>query len=322
MRRFAAPADKVYAGYYRCRGAVLTMPLPHTAQGLSSAVAGHRNLWRVLVTLAVALGLVGWIVVAGRVTAISAGAMPAVVAPNLCPMTFDEPFDSLDVSARGPNTRWIAHTPWNGDFGDAQFVDPGPNGPFSVSHGLLSISMNRGEDGRWGSGLLASSGQPGSGFSQGSGYFEVRAKLPEGPGVWPAFWLSVIGTPGRATPEIDIFEHYGHDPAHYLATGHVWKDGAELTRDVVSIPIPSGSLSADFHMFGAVVSPSGVGIYFDRKLVATLPPRPEYLHDKLLLLDLAAGGGWPIDKMPDHRVMLVDFVRAFALCPAMSAGTR
>ncbi|WP_204271793.1 hypothetical protein, partial [Escherichia coli] len=41
-------------------------------------------------------------------------------------LTFAEEFDSLSVSPWGPGSRWIAHTPWNGDFGDARFVDPRP----------------------------------------------------------------------------------------------------------------------------------------------------------------------------------------------------
>lgn len=44
--------------------------------------------------------------------------------------TFSEDFDALDVSAWGPGTRWIAHTPWNGDFGSAAFADPKPGFPF------------------------------------------------------------------------------------------------------------------------------------------------------------------------------------------------
>jgi hypothetical protein len=46
--------------------------------------------------------------------------------------TFSEDFDSLDVSAWGPGTRWIAHTPWNGDFGSAAFSDPKPGFPFTT----------------------------------------------------------------------------------------------------------------------------------------------------------------------------------------------
>src|SRR5687767_4866926 len=55
-------------------------------------------------------------------------------------LTFEENFDDISVSAWGPistpgapgKSRWIAHTPWNGDFGDAQFKDPAQDGPFST----------------------------------------------------------------------------------------------------------------------------------------------------------------------------------------------
>jgi len=41
-------------------------------------------------------------------------------------------FHDLSISSRHLNeNRWTAHTPWNGDFGDATFADPGPDGPFA-----------------------------------------------------------------------------------------------------------------------------------------------------------------------------------------------
>ena len=93
-------------------------------------------------------------------------------------MTFNEDFHNLDVSAWGPGTRWIAHTPWNGDFGDARFADPVPGFPFTVNDGRLRIEARRGEDGKWSAGLLASTDPSGAGFSQQYGYFEMRAKFP------------------------------------------------------------------------------------------------------------------------------------------------
>jgi len=63
-------------------------------------------------------------------------------------LVFDEEFDRLDVSARGPNTRWISHTPWNGDFGDAQFIDPRPKFPFTVNNGILTIEARKGSRGK------------------------------------------------------------------------------------------------------------------------------------------------------------------------------
>lgn len=49
-------------------------------------------------------------------------------------LTFDEDFkeSELSVSAWGPGTRWIAHTPYAGDFGDARFADPTKDFPFDI----------------------------------------------------------------------------------------------------------------------------------------------------------------------------------------------
>ncbi len=101
-------------------------------------------------------------------------------------LTFDENFDAIDMSAWGPGTRWIAHTPWAGDFGDARFVDLQPSFPFSVSNSTLQIKARKGDDGTWQSGLIASVDADGHGFLQQYGCFE-KAELPPGPGLWPAF---------------------------------------------------------------------------------------------------------------------------------------
>src|SRR4051812_2682766 len=88
-------------------------------------------------------------------------------------MTFEENFDTLDVSSWGTNgSRWIAHTPWNGDFGDAKFTDPMDGFPFTVQNGILRIEARKGPDDKWSSGLLASTNAKGQGFAQQYGYFE------------------------------------------------------------------------------------------------------------------------------------------------------
>src|SRR5713226_8428164 len=114
------------------------------------------------------LGIVAAIVVvliaaSGNVKSVS---QPARLDLSDYRLTFDENFETLDVSAWGPGTRWIAHTPWNGDFGDAQFVAPSPGFPFTIENGMLRIEARRGADGKWRSGLLASNDPKGNGFSQ------------------------------------------------------------------------------------------------------------------------------------------------------------
>ena len=84
-------------------------------------------------------------------------------------LTFDEEFDDQSISARSSDTRWSAHTPWNGDFGDAVFTDPGPGFPFVVENGVLRIEARKGDDGRWRSGLISSRAADGfdmPGFAQ------------------------------------------------------------------------------------------------------------------------------------------------------------
>lgn len=229
-------------------------------------------------------------------------------------LVFDEPFDRLDVSAWGPGTRWIAHTPWAGDFGDAQFVDPGLRSPFSIDKGILSITMKQ-IDGKWTSGLLASIDREGKGFAQTTGYWEMRAKLPSGNGVWPAFWLSTIGKPGQPSPEIDAMEFYGHEPRGYLATTHIWKDGKNIDGKEEHVDVRPGSLSEGYHLYGVKVEKEGVFIYLDRRLMTKFPPHPVYLQPKAVLLNLGAGGGWPITGMPNTSVMQVDYVRAYHRVP-------
>lgn len=227
--------------------------------------------------------------------------------------TFSEEFDNLDVSARGPGTRWIAHTPWNGDFGDARFTDPRPGFPFTTKDGLLTIEMRKGSDSKWRSGLLASVDPNGQGFSQKFGYFEMRAKFPAGAGVWPAFWLVGLDRTTH-TSEIDVVEHYGHAPGRYTASVHVWdrRDKTKHRSVHERVPVPEGALSADFHTYGVLVEPDVIRFYFDRREVAAVPTPPEHHQPMYPLVDLGLGAGWPIDKTPSPSLMQVDYVRVWA----------
>ena len=225
--------------------------------------------------------------------------------------TFAEDFDRLDVSARGPGTRWIAHTPWNGDFGWARFLDPGADAPFTISGGILSITMRRGADGKWASGLLASADAKGQGFRQAGGYFEVRAQFPPGAGVWPSFWLASGGADAAIKPEVDAVEYYGQDSKSYYVNLHLWQNGKDLYHRSARVALDPGAATGGFHVYGVAVNADYVTFYFDHKPVARLESRPEFMTPMMILTNLAAGGGWPIDAMPDPSVMKIDYIRAY-----------
>lgn len=231
-------------------------------------------------------------------------------------LVFDEDFTALSVSPHGPSTRWIAHTPWNGDFGEARFVDPRPDYPFQRANGTFRIVLRKTPDGRWESGLLASVDARGRGFALQYGYFEIRAKLPDSPGMWPAFWLdSVVPQPSPdASVEFDIFEHYGKWPGAFNTTVTVWpKAKGEKPPSHMKIAlVPDGTLSQAFHTYGGEVTPAWTIFYFDGVEYWRLPTPPEHKHPLMILVDLGLGGGWPIDQAVSPSYFEITYIRAYA----------
>jgi beta-glucanase (GH16 family) len=236
-------------------------------------------------------------------------------------VTFNDDFDELDVSPWGPGTRWIAHTPWNGDFGKAKFADPTPGFPFTVSNGVLRIEARKGTDDKWRSGLIASVDRAGNGFAQQFGYFEMRAKLPAGKGLWPAFWLIGLDR-STHTSEIDVIEHYGHAPDRYTASVHVWdRRESKKSRSLHQrIGVPAGMLYTDFHTYGVSVEPEWISFYFDRRQMWRTGTPPEHHQPMYMLIDLGLGAGWPIDETPSPSFMYVDYARAWAKKKDYSSG--
>lgn len=244
-------------------------------------------------------------------------AQPMTLDVDKLQLTFSEDFDSLSVSPNGPNTRWTAHTPWNGDFGDAQFTDPQIGiFPFTTQDGILRIEARKNAGGKWQSGLLCSTDARGRGFSQQYGYFEMRAKLPPGKGVWPAFWLHTIpDEKADSDVEIDVLEYYGHNSVLFQSTVHTWFKDKNDSRVYQPPPnftkVPPDSLTNDFNTYGVMVGPEWLEFYFNRVQVWRTP-KPVALNRPLhILLNLALGSGFPIDETPNPSFMYVDYVRVY-----------
>ncbi len=231
--------------------------------------------------------------------------------------TFNETFPTLSISAAGPGTTWIAHTPWHGDFGDAVFDDPGPNGPFSIGPHGLRITASQDAGGRWHSGLIASMDRDGpgqKGFAQRFGYFEMRARLPDGMGTWPAFWL--IGTQkGQTASEVDVIEFYGGFPAYFHNVLHLFKDGADLLQENHLAKVPPGQLTAGFNDFGVLIEKDRTSFYLNHRAIWQMPTPPAYDQPFYILADLAIGGGWQHEGLASPVTMDIERIAVYARKP-------
>lgn len=234
-------------------------------------------------------------------------------------MTFADEFRDLNgVTAGGPST-WICHTPWHGDFGNSIFTDIDASVPhvfpFQLYADQLKIHMKKGADGKWRSGLLSAVDYQNRGFAQaGGGWFGCRMKVPDVDGTWPAFWLGSMDYADGLQHEIDIIEYYGHANTGYFVNCHIWDKNPgkplEFHKQAV-VHVPAGSLSTGFHTFSAMVLPGEVVFYLESVEVARMTVPASFYEKKFFpMVNLAAGGGWPITNLQDCY-MVVDYIRVY-----------
>lgn len=117
--------------------------------------------------------------------------------------------------------------------------------PFSIRDGILSITADRTPPDAvrhlWGQRYTSGAMTTEYTHWQQYGWFEIRAKLPVGRGLWPAFWL----LPKRDAwpPEIDVFEASGTRPGEAIFTVHEpgpGRDGASSGWLKLPPPAPDG----------------------------------------------------------------------------------
>ena len=172
-------------------------------------------------------------------------------------------------------------------YADPDYKGLGVN-PFSVNDGILSIkaapastAVKNATGYGYTSGVLTSQGA----FSQQYGYFEVRAQVPEGQGLWPAFWL--LNDDENWPPELDVMEVIGSETKVLHQSVHT--DHPDTTK-VTYLP---EKLSAGFHTYGMDWTKSNITFYLDGKVTGTVAT-PSDIHGSMyMVLNLAVGGTWP-----------------------------
>lgn len=240
-------------------------------------------------------------------------------------LRFSEEFDTLTLFD-GTSGTWKTTGYWGqrtqGSNGERQFyVDPAYNGlgldPFEVENGVLTITAQpaptalKSQLGNldYTSGIITSE----QSFSMQYGYFEIRAQMPEGKGLWPAFWM--LTADGEWPPEIDVIETLGHDPDGLYGTTHYTDASGKKTMNNAVVSQGLFDSSDGFHTYGVEWGPEQIVWYYDGIEVGRAAnicfDQPMYM-----IANLAVGGYWPGNPdstTPFPAEMKIDWIRAYAL---------
>lgn len=220
-------------------------------------------------------------------------------APNSSKWTFD--------IGRGDNG-------WGNS--EAQYYTQRPENVV-VDNGILKITAKKEnyEGANYTSTRLKTQGK----FSFRYGKVEVRAKLPQGGGTWPAIWMlgsniTSVGWP--AAGEIDIMEHVGNNPNTIISAIHTPSSHGN-TQNKATTTVSNAT--SEFHVYGLEWTPEKLVFSVDGKVHYTYNPTEKnsntwpFDSNQFLILNIAVGGtlGGSIDPDFVSGTMEVDYVRVY-----------
>ena len=161
------------------------------------------------------------------------------------------------------------------------------------------------------------------------GYFEIRAKCPQGAGNWTAFFMypadDFYNRPSAKYTkwEMDFMEILGGDANRMHVTTHQ-KDDAQSRNIGDESVLVTGRNNDDFHVFGFDKQPAKVIVYRDgvTLLSKPTPSRMTSAGFLCLVLDVGKDGGWA--GAPDPAKfpcsLQVDYVRAYKTAATTVVG--
>ncbi len=154
------------------------------------------------------------------------------------------------------------------------------------------------------------------------GRVEARIDIPNGQGIWPAFWMlganfSELGWP--LSGEIDILENVGEKNVVYGALHGPGYSGAGNLGHAYRADV---NFDEGFHVYAIDWDEHVIRWYVDGELTNLISVNAldgkqwVYDHDFFLLMNVAVGGYWP--GYPDETTafpqeMIVDYVRVYQL---------
>lgn len=152
------------------------------------------------------------------------------------------------------------------------------------------------------------------------GYMEVRAKLPVGQGIWPAFWMLGSNIKEKGWPlagEIDILEYVGKNPHMVYTSLHTQDSHGETinTRKTEFKDIETG-----FHTYAIDWTAERIIFFVDGKSVYTFQPEEKteatwpYNQPFYFLVNMAIGGnfgGPEVDDTIFPQTYIIDYIKVY-----------
>ena len=250
----------------------------------------------------------------GSTGATDGGALPGWV------LTWSDEFNGPNGSAVD-STKWVYDT-GGGGWGNNE-LETYTSGTANavIQGGNLVITATTGGASGYTSARLKTLGK----FSQQYGRFEARIQMPEGQGLWPAFWMmgadiNTVNWPSCG--EIDVMENIGKEPSINHGSLHMPATGGTTDDQLTGMYTLSGGakLGDSFHTYAVEWTSSTITFYVDDMLYETQTQQGasgrtwEFNKPFFILLNVAVGGTWP--GSPDStttfpQTMKVDWVRAY-----------
>ncbi len=184
------------------------------------------------------------------------------------------------------------------DQGELELYQPGnvtiSNGVLTLTADKKTVDASNGQTYDYTSGMITTgptTANPNNiRFSFKYGYMEMRAKLPAGQGLWPAFWT--LPTNLNWPPEIDVFEYLGNQ-TNVMNMHYHFPNGSDDGGDS-GTKWTGPDFSAGWHTYAVDWEPNAITWYIDGVKRATYTDASQITSDPMYLVaNLAVGGEWP-----------------------------
>jgi serralysin len=262
-------------------------------------------------------------------------------------LTFDDEFNNLNLW-NGSTGTWSTTTAYVDPHGNGSSIpgnaeqewyinsNYGPTAsvhPWTVNNGILTLTAQKVDPSiapylgynqpglpamgsyQYTSGLIETNHS----FTQTYGYFEMKAELPQGDGLWPAFWL--MRADGAWPPELDVMEALGKDTTTAYAAVHTAQTG---THTSVGQAANVGNFSTGYHTYAVDWEADKITFFYDNKQIMQVDTPADMHSPMYMIANLAMGGGWAGSAdatTPAVSQMNIDYIRAWDSNPYANGGT-